>query len=146
MALSPFARHRSEGEEAAALVTSLFALWHQGNRIHQRRPNGTLGGSFKELADAERRRGGKSPREPVPNVERRFAVLLDSHAEDLPERLRHAMSLLKAQDVPIDWTQLLDDLLRWDWPERLVQRSWARDYWTGSCEDDSSPPDALVRS
>jgi CRISPR system Cascade subunit CasB len=135
-------------EELAALIASLFALWHQGSRYSQRRPSRSLGGSFKELADAERRKCGKKLDELVPNVERRFCVLLDSHPEDLAERLRHAVSLLKSKEIPIDWAGLLDDLLRWNLEKRPVQRKWAREYWASRRENETSSVDGFpeVRS
>lgn len=128
-------------EEFAALVASLFALWHQGERGFTAKPPPSLGASFKELADAERRQSGLKPRDSVPNVERRFAVLLDSHTDDLPIRLRHAVNLLRSKDIPVNWNQLLIDLLGWDRQKRPVQRTWARDFWVSGTSDESTDAD-----
>ena len=131
-------------EEPAALVGSLFALWHQGGRGYESNPPRSLGGSFKALADTERRHAGLKPGDSIPNVERRFAVLLDSHPDDLPVRLRHAVSLLRSKDVPIDWSQLLRDRLAWKRENRPVQRRWARDFWTGRASDQSADADGKI--
>lgn len=62
-------------------------------------------------------------------IERRFAILLAAHADDLDFHLRQAVSFLKSRDVPINWHQLLIDVMGWGHPERYVQRRWARDFW-----------------
>ncbi len=62
-------------------------------------------------------------------VDRRVAVLLDSHRGELPFRLRQAVRFVASHERPIDWPQLLQDLLRWDYPSRIVQRAWARSYF-----------------
>ena len=66
-------------------------------------------------------------------LERRFSILLAAHPEDLPYYLRQAVSFLKSKDeIPINWSQLLKDLLGWDHPDRYVQRQWARAFWSRS--------------
>ena len=100
-------------ETAAFLVASLFAAHPDAGG------SGTLGASFRQLTD-------KANSE---SIERRFVVLLNKAAEDVASHLRQAVSLLKANDVPVDWERLLRDLLAWDHPEGYVQRAWARDFW-----------------
>jgi CRISPR system Cascade subunit CasB len=109
-----------EHEEPAALVASLFALWHQGGRSHFQHTPNSLGGSYGRLRAIT---GSES-------VEKRFAALIDSHPDDLPSRLRHAVTLLRSKNIPINWEQLLRDLLAWRAERRPVQRRWARDFWT----------------
>jgi CRISPR type I-E-associated protein CasB/Cse2 len=70
--------------------------------------------------------------EEAPSVARRFAVLLESDRRDLPTHLRHAVKLLKASEIGLDWASLLFDLGRWDDSDRRVQRRWSRDFWTES--------------
>jgi CRISPR system Cascade subunit CasB len=62
-------------------------------------------------------------------IERRFTVLLAAHPEDLDFHLRQAVSFLKSKDVPINWQQLLADVLAWAHPDGYVQRRWARAFW-----------------
>jgi CRISPR system Cascade subunit CasB len=66
----------------------------------------------------------------APTVARRFAGLLESDRRDLPTHLRHAVSLLKANEIGLDWASLLFDLTRWDDSDRRVHRRWSRDFWT----------------
>jgi CRISPR system Cascade subunit CasB len=119
-------------EEAHYLVASLFAL-HQiawTDAAESARETG-LGASFRVLANRLRADRGDSN-----SVDRRFVALLNCHADDLATHLRHAVSLLKSQDVPVDWAQLLDDVEKWDDESGAVRRRWARAFWG------SAPPPA----
>ena len=69
-------------------------------------------------------------RDEAATISRRFAALLESDRRDLPTHLRHAVSLLKANEIGLDWASLLYDLTRWDDPDRRVHRRWSRDFWT----------------
>jgi CRISPR system Cascade subunit CasB len=105
-----------QGEAAvndAILVAALFAS-HQANRAGV-----SLGAAFRELKELT---GSDS-------VEKRFVTLLDSEKADLPARLRQAISLLNAKEIPLDWEQLLSNLRQWDSESRWIQRMWARDFW-----------------
>lgn len=64
------------------------------------------------------------------SVEHRFIALLDCHPDDLPIHLRHAISLARTRDIPIDWSDVLDAFLHWHQPDRRIQRKWAREFWT----------------
>jgi CRISPR system Cascade subunit CasB len=101
--------------EACCLVASLFALHPEAA------PGGSLGSAFRRLRELQQ---GDGP-------ERRFVALLDSDAEDLPDHLRHAVSLLRAHGVAVPWAQLLRDLRYWNAERRTVQRAWSRDFWGG---------------
>lgn len=72
------------------------------------------------------------------SLDRRFQSLLDSDRDQLPFRLRQAVRLAAASEQPIDWAQLLADLLVWEHPERYVQLRWARDYFVGYAEAESA--------
>ncbi len=63
------------------------------------------------------------------SVEKRFVALLNCHQDDLQTHLRHAVSLLKSKEVPVDWPRLLRDLRGWTHDDRYVQRRWARAFW-----------------
>ena len=62
-------------------------------------------------------------------IERRFTALLAAHPDDLGFYLRQAISFIKSKEVPVNWSQLLADILAWDHPDRYVQRQWARSFW-----------------
>lgn len=81
------------------------------------------------------------------SLEKRFVALLGADAEGLPIHLRHAFSLLKAKELPVDYCQLLKDLSWWLNP-RLEQsrrdalrQSWARAFYriiAAGAEDQSA--------
>jgi len=109
-------------------VATLYALYPHNTGTPRdiepwRRRN--IGGSLALLGGKEERRKG---------AERRLLALLNCPADDLPDHLRHAVSLLRADDRSIDWQQLLADLRNWDREDRRVQRSWARSFWGHSAE------------
>lgn len=90
----------------------------------------TLFGAFPQqrngcsLATAFRQLKQKSD-----SMEARFIALLNAHPDDLDDHLRHIVSLLKANEQPLDWFRLFDDLLQWEHPEGHVQLRWARDFY-----------------
>lgn len=75
------------------------------------------------------------------SMESRFIALLNAHPDDLSDHLRHAIRLLKANEQPLDWFQLFEDLLQWDHPEGYVQLRWARDFYKSSTGKDASVVD-----
>jgi len=92
----------------AATLFGLFPKHRQGI---------SLGAAFRPL-----RKNSES-------MEARFVALLNAHPEDLDDHLRHAISLLRSNEEPIDWFHLFDDLLQWDHYEGFVQLKWARDFY-----------------
>jgi len=116
-------------EDAYFLVAGLFALhphsWHP--RDDEGRSN--LGASFARLMASDG----------SPSIEKRFVALLNCHLDDLPAHLRSAVGLLKAHEIPIDWAQLLSDILSWHWDTRAVQREWARAFWGQSAAQAGAP-------
>lgn len=67
-------------------------------------------------------------------IERRFTALLAAHPDDLDLYLRQAISFLRSKEVPVNWHQLLTDVLDWGHPDRYVQRRWARAFWNRSAQ------------
>jgi CRISPR system Cascade subunit CasB len=64
-----------------------------------------------------------------PSLDLRVTALLKTHRDDLPVHLRQTVGLLNAKDIPINWQQLLKDVLNWDHEDQFVQRAWARAFW-----------------
>ncbi len=81
-------------------------------------------------------------RDPTPDknkgLDRRVEILLDADATQLPFRLRQTIRLLKSRRVKVNWETLLADLLAWEWPDRPVQKRWAREYF-GRPESSEAP-------
>ncbi len=94
------------------LIGCLFALHQKSAQV------GNIGDHMKKAAG-----------ENVEATERRFTDLLRAHKEDLPDKLRQAISFLKSKDVSINWEQLRKDLLNWDHEDGFVQKNWARGFW-----------------
>lgn len=63
------------------------------------------------------------------SVELRFRALLECDADDLGEHLRHGISLIARDSIPIDYGELLSAILNWSHDERFAQRRWARQFW-----------------
>lgn len=110
-------------ERCAYLVASLFGLYPQAPPafVSATREERSLGAALRTF-EAKSGSGG---------AERRLAALLSSEADELPDQLRRVIALLASAEIPVDWRQLLGDLLSWDRPDRAVQRTWATAFWGG---------------
>lgn len=107
-------------EHAYYLVAALFAYHpHPGGK-------GNVGDHFARA---------RAPQGDDTATERRFTVLLAAHPDDLDFYLRQAISFLRSKDVPINWHQLLPDMLAWGHTERYVQKAWARAFWGRSTQE-----------
>jgi CRISPR system Cascade subunit CasB len=123
---------RVREEAAYYLVAGLFAR-HPAASWRKQEDDKKLtnfGASFARLQSKVKRE----------SIEKRFVALLDSHEDDLSEHLRHAVSLLRSEDIPVDWVRLLKDLCHWNHEDRFVQRRWARAFWGGNQTDDEQQP------
>jgi CRISPR system Cascade subunit CasB len=114
------------GLDGAAVVAALFAS-HPEHAAGIR-----FGRAFRRYCDDA---GSES-------AGKRFVALLDSDNDDLPDRLRHAVTLLKAKGIAPDWGLLLNDVLRWDSPHRTAQRQWSRDFWAERAAEGPEPAPA----
>lgn len=115
--VEPFlGQERSIGfkESAFYLVAALFAFHPLST------DNGNMGAHMR-ASDPENKSGEA--------LERRFTALLATHPDDLPDYLRQAVSFLKSKDIPVNWSQLLWDLQKWNDENRRVQKDWARAFW-----------------
>jgi CRISPR system Cascade subunit CasB len=90
----------------------------------------TLFGAFPKHSEGRSLGEAFSPlRQKSDSMEVRFVALLNAHPDDLNIHLRHVVSLLRANEQPLDWFQLFNDLLQWDHPDGHVQLRWARDFY-----------------
>jgi len=104
-------------EATLYLIASLFAYHPKEGGT------GNLGAAFKRAAQGE---------SDTTAIERRFTALLAADTADLHFYLRQAVSFLKAKDVAIDWQQLFDDVLKWQYS--YAQKQWAYKFWGSSGE------------
>ncbi|MBM4285879.1 MAG: type I-E CRISPR-associated protein Cse2/CasB [Deltaproteobacteria bacterium] len=122
-------KERAWTEDSHYLVAALFAYWHQGKDAVAPSPPANLGTSLAQMAtDANE-----------DSLDRRFTALLKSHPDDLPMYLRQAVGLLKSQDVPVNWQQLMKDISNWYREDNLVQRRWAQAFWGRRTAADTTP-------
>ena len=63
------------------------------------------------------------------SMDARFINLLEADEGQLPNRLRQIVSLLK--EIPIDFRQLLDDVVFWGFEDKRIQIRWAKEYFGG---------------
>lgn len=117
------------GADAAAyLVAALFGL-HPVSWVGPSNPRrSNFGVSLARLRAAVGVSGEAG-------IERRVIALLNADPDDLASHLRHAVALLRAHDIPVDWARLLRDARGWDHPDRWVQRNWAHAYWAAQPAD-----------
>ncbi|MDB5033326.1 MAG: CRISPR-associated protein Cse2 family [Chlorobi bacterium] len=110
--------------DAYLLAACLFAL-------HPTRGKDSLGVSVRAL------RGRLSIG--AESLDQRFAGVLNSDVEDLAIHLRHMIRLLASHEVAVNYPRLLQDICRWRNEDRIVQRRWARDYWSPQREEQDEP-------
>lgn len=120
--LMPMLDDRQRGDlfEICCLIAALYAFHPE------RTKKGNLGDHMR-LAGLE----NKNDRQPNEATERRFVNLLRAHPDDLPDRLRQAIAFLKSrkEPVPVNWDQLYNDLVRYQYDPEAVQKSWAAGFW-----------------
>jgi CRISPR system Cascade subunit CasB len=112
------------------LVAALFPL------TAHRAGVGSLGMTMRRVRQGRSQGGG----ERTNSLDRRFQTLLDSDREQLPFRLRQAVRLAAADDQPIDWAELLRDVLAWEHAEHYVQLRWARDFYVAGVPVEAITP------
>jgi CRISPR system Cascade subunit CasB len=129
--VTPNRERRAREEDAALLVASLYAQWHQGKARPRAEERVSLGAAFRQL----------SRQADSGSIEGRFAAVLKSSRAGLPDHLRHAIALLRAKDIALDWKLLFRDVAWWDAPDQQAgdstRRRWARDYWERTWESEA---------
>jgi CRISPR system Cascade subunit CasB len=111
--------------EDAILAAGLFA-WVKGACAHTE-DNVSFGAAFgAELtADEKQQR------------EKRFIDLLDTDKDELPYKLRQAITLISREGTELNWALLITHLRHWAHEDRWVQKQWARDYWGAAPKEQS---------
>ena len=64
-------------------------------------------------------------------IDRRFKVLINArnHQE---KHIRAFVQMLETEQIPIQWEQLLYDMLYWNHPDQFVQYEWSMHYWANN--------------
>ncbi len=116
-------------EDAFFRVATLFAL----------HPENTETGNLGHHLRAAHRQGETED----PGKERRLLQLLAADRNDLDDLLRQAITLLQAEQVAVNWRQLLTDFIYWG---DGVKRAWARSYWRTQATPANEPVAETVRT
>ena len=140
----PYLPEKNDNDRWYYVTATLFGLHPSHKNPIEHEKDGkkwkevwTVGRAFRPLAFP--------PKEPKKkSMEDRFVALLNAHADDLDDHLRHIVRLLESTKPPqpLDWFRLFDDLLRWDHPEGHVQLKWARDFYKSDSKNNSNIPDS----
>ena len=130
----------TKGEWAVYTALTLFALHQQGKELKGRpmhREGEPLGASVRRLVrndDDEER------------VKRRFdAAATSDSPEEFSNHLRGVVQLLKAEDIPLDYSALAEDLYLFQIPEARdsVRLRWGRDFYRASNKDIENQTDSI---
>jgi len=126
-----------EKTDAHLIVATLFALYAQPFVATGKRPSGQLKPYWRSIgaSAATLRRSLSVGKE---SLDQRMTALINSHRDDLPNRLRHLVQRLSSEDVEVDFNALLRDLAVWHDDRRGVRRRWAEDYWQAPGGDEDS--------
>lgn len=126
---------RPREERVFLMVSALYAYHPKSfseNELAVRRRN--LGESLRLLAmtKVQQNAGVSEDEDLIPeSLKRRVNALLGAPSVDLFGHLRQVISLLKSEEIPVDWALLLRDLQWWDSPDRHVQWQWSRSFYVG---------------
>lgn len=122
-------------EEAAHVVLGLFALHHQSQEPGSMHVHGWgLGRACATLKSRRAKAGGSEE-----GVERRVRAALSADSlTSLAVHLRGLVTLLRAEAIPLDYSQLFWDLSSWRSSERQrsVALRWAREYFGITARDE----------
>ena len=82
-------------------------------------PKGDFGSALRKARTTKTEKG----------LDRRVTALLDADDAQLAYRLGGCLRFLHSQRIAVNWLSLIDDLRRWHYPERPIQRRWAEAYF-----------------
>lgn len=129
--LSPEAKYR-KNDWAYFLVAGLLA-------VH---PKHSDSETMKNLGDTCRMLGGENEN-PTASWVLRFKALLDAEQDDIAHHLRSIISIAKAKEIPVNYTQLLQDLLRWSKPEKTAQQFMAMRFWCSLSQSEAADSETV---
>ncbi len=120
------ARFEGVGSDPRALAVQLVAGLYASHPEESH--DGDLGTTCRALLAEEEQAEMDSGGKPGP-VSRRVQHLLAAEGDEVFQRVLRMILRAKAANVPVNYVQLLDDLLRWRYDSEAVQVRWARSFW-----------------
>lgn len=119
-----------------ATVAACYALYPESTKA------GNLGTVLRTIAHHE-----QAGEDALRSFEGRFRRLITcSSAEDLLGHVRSVVQAARQRGIPINYAQLLEDLLRWDFADRRIKTAWAQAYWVGDARGRQPDGDLVVSS
>ncbi len=120
-------------EKVYYIIASLFAYYQAGaSGKVLTTDQGNFGTHCRQL---------KAKQEQSASFEARFTNLLKAHRDDTPILIKQILSLLRGEDIPVNWEQLFYDLQYWNSATQSVQRQWANGYWKYQVKDQPESSD-----
>ena len=102
--------------EAYYLTASLFATHPDQSKDESESLGATFRRVYYERGESE-------------SVEKRFLALIDADSEQITNRLRHAIKLIRSNEFSVNYDLLLLHLKSWQSEKHWVQQRWARDFY-----------------
>lgn len=126
----------SRAEIQRRLMVAILFATHQGSfAADSENPRHHNFGESLRILAAKKAGGRIDPDNGLPEpLKRRLDALLAAPSDELFPHLRQLIRMLKAEEVPVDWEQLLWDLRNWDQEDRRVQWRWSRSFYVGERE------------
>lgn len=120
------ARFRGIGTDPRALAVQLVAGLYASHpeECHQ----GDLGSTCRAFLTEEERQEMELTGRPGP-ICRRVQHLLAAEGEEVLQRVLRLVLRAKAENVPVNYGQLLEDLMRWHFNPEAIRVRWARSFW-----------------
>lgn len=107
--------------EVVRTIAALFAA-HPDESV-----SGSIGGVCRKLRSDDERRDDEKPGP----IGMRFQHLLAAETAEVCPRVVRLIMRAKAQGIPVNYEQLQEDLLQWEFPQKRnrVQERWAQQFW-----------------
>ena len=94
--------------------------------------SGSMGSVCRRLCSDDERRDDEKPGP----IGVRFQHLLAAETAEVCPRVVRLILRAKVAGVPVNYAQLQEDLLQWEFPQqrRLVQERWAKQFWAPAAQ------------
>jgi CRISPR system Cascade subunit CasB len=119
--------------------------------VHQQSQGTTMHSAEEHIGDAllKLRSSKQFAANPQALDERVNAAATASSVTELVHHLKGLVTLLRGQQLPFDYTQLVDDIADWRWPSSRarIRRQWGAHYfaWNRAADDEGPEPQADSR-
>ena len=100
--------------------------------------NGDFGALCRKLLSDEESKKLASGTELGP-LSRRFQHLLAADKDEILDRIVRFVLRAKAEDIPVNYEQLYEDLLAWEYRAEQVRVRWARNFWVPEAKSEVEP-------